>query len=143
MVTLLHSDKLNIEINCYFETGNIRNKLPLGREFLIVEVLGDEFKIENGWDLLYTYSVKDINRINSNPNDFIFNKINDVRLALFNGKRCIIVNKVIRDYTLCIIWDVDNQHIDFLCKFIDDYNVMEVLTSDTLISRYPIDIMSL
>lgn len=143
MQTILHSDRLEIKINCYFEIGNRKNNLPLDRDFLIVEVFDNILKIENGWDLLYTYSVKDIRHVNSDVNSYIFTKLNEVTISMFNGRRCVVYNKKFGRYLLCVLWNVDTNEVDFLCKYIDDFNVTEILTSGALISRYEVDVLNL
>ena len=64
METILTSDKVKLNIIWNFIVGDKENKLPLHRDFLVLEILGNTIRVENAWDLLYTYSVTDIEHVN-------------------------------------------------------------------------------
>lgn len=141
METILTSDKVKLNIIWNFIVGDKENKLPLHRDFLILEILGNTIRIENAWDLLYTYSVTDIEHVNGKYYDYIFKKIDENAITMFNRQRCIVINRVIENYTICAIWNIDKDYVDFLCKFVDENNIPVLMTSDTIIERYGIDVL--
>ena len=141
METSLISDDVKIDLSWCFKVGDKTNKLPLHRDFLMVDMLGTIIVIENVWDLLYTYTVKDIEHTNGKYYDYVFKKIGEISITMFNGNRCIVVNRNIDLYTICIIWNVDNNDVDFICKFVDENNIPVLMTSNNVIEHYGIEIL--
>lgn len=124
-------------IDYHFEKGSLSNHLPLNRKHLIVVHNSGNIVVENMWDLLSTVSMNWYETRRDNTLlSYVLSSLERTSLAMFNGKKYMVVNSELDNVYMCVIWSIDDDEVDFIIQPKISDRVNRLLLSDGVLMKY-------
>lgn len=124
-------------IDYHFEKGSLSNHLPLNRKHLIVVHNSGNIVVENMWDLLSTVSMNWYETRRDNTLlSYMLSSLERTSLAMFNGKKYVVANSELDNVYMCVIWQIDDDEVDFIIQPKTSDRVNRLLLSDGVLMKY-------